>query len=320
MKRRPPRSTTLPPGARAVPASRTSHFQPQVRLLKLGVLQGSTVLADEARPPWRPSRPIPPDLARASASSPQAFTLLNSHFSNVIGGDATLLAARDAYAAALRPKHASGDPASAAAASAASASSSSAAASAAASSAWPPPPTHILLVDRGRKARHVRNLDAAVAALEQALREANRTELSVLRWRPAASLEADIAAWQRAALVVAPHGAGLSNLLFAPAGCPVIEICYDEAKGMLCPAMYAALGANLHLPYWIVSARGGYASPSGLLVDPATLLAAATQALAWRDAPGAARLAGRGGGARPPRAPPLCTNASSAHSPDIRLK
>ena len=50
----------------------------------------------------------------------------------------------------------------------------------------------------------------------------------------------------------------------------MIEICYDEVKGMLCPAMYAALGANLHLPYWIVSARGGYASPSGLLVDPAT--------------------------------------------------
>ena len=89
--------------------------------------------------------------------------------------------------------------------------------------------------------------------------------------------------WQRAALVVAPHGAGLSNMLFAPAGCPVIEICYDEVKGMICPAMYAALGANLHLPYWVVSARGGYTS--SLLVDPAILFAAATQALTWRNEP-----------------------------------
>jgi hypothetical protein len=28
-------------------------------------------------------------------------------------------------------------------------------------------------------------------------------------------------------------------------GCPVIEICYDEVRGMLCPAMYAALGSRL---------------------------------------------------------------------------
>ena len=28
-------------------------------------------------------------------------------------------------------------------------------------------------------------------------------------------------------------------------GCPVIEICYDEVRGMLCPAMYAALGTRL---------------------------------------------------------------------------
>lgn len=59
--------------------------------------------------------------------------------------------------------------------------------------------------------------------------------------------------------------------------------CYDEVKGMICPAMYAALGANLHLPYWVVSARGGYTS--SLLVDPAILFAAATQALTWQNEP-----------------------------------
>ena len=66
---------------------------------------------------------------------------------------------------------------------------------------------------------------------------------------------------------------------------------------MICPAMYAALGANLHLPYWVVTARGGYSS--GLQVDTATLLAAATQALAG-DGAGAANPPGR----PLPRAPP----------------
>ena len=72
---------------------------------------------------------------------------------------------------------------------------------------------------------------------------------------------------------------------------------------MICPAMYAALGANLHLPYWVVTARGGYGS--GLQVDTETLLAAATQALAG-DGAGSANPPGR----PLPRAQPLCTNTS----------
>lgn len=224
----------------------------RIKLMRLDSLRGATVQAEEV------------------------YTLLNSHFSNVIGGDATLRAARAAYARTV-------------------------------GSADAPPPaaaTHVLLVDRGTKARHVRNLEAAAAALEQAVRATNRTGLRVLRWRPAARVEEDIAAWQRAALVVAPHGAGLANLLFAPEGCPVIEICYDEVRGMLCPAMYAALGANLHLPYWVVTARGGYGS--GLQVDTETLLAAATQALAG-DGTGAVNPPN----GPLPRAQPLCANTSA---------
>ena len=56
------------------------------------------------------------------------------------------------------------------------------------------------------------------------------------------------------------------------------RLCYDETRGMLCPAMYAALGVNLHLPYWVITAKGGYAS--GMQVDTRTLEAAAAQALA----------------------------------------
>ena len=66
----------------------------------------------------------------------QVYTLLNSHFSNVIGGDATLRAARAAYA---RTAGGAGAP--------------------------PPAATHVLLVDRGKKPRHVRNLEATSTAL-----------------------------------------------------------------------------------------------------------------------------------------------------------
>ena len=159
----------------------------------------------------------------------------------------------------------------------------------------------MLLVDRGRKTRHVRNDDDAVAAIERALSAANRTDLKVLRWQPAAQLEEDILAWRQAALVVAPHGAGLANLIFAREGCPVIEICYDDTKGMLCPAMYAALGANLHLPYWVVTAKGGYGA--GLTVDTSTLRAAVTQALAVAPQDG-----------MPAREPPACPNATRRRS------
>ena len=47
---------------------------------------------------------------------------------------------------------------------------------------------------------------------------------------------------------------------------------------MKCPAMYAAMAANLHLPYWVVTARGGYQTP--MMADLAQLRLAVGQALA----------------------------------------
>ena len=69
----------------------------------------------------------------------QVYTLLNSHFSNVIGGDATLRAARAAYARTAGGAGGAGAP--------------------------PPAATHVLLVDRGKKPRHLRNLEATSTAL-----------------------------------------------------------------------------------------------------------------------------------------------------------
>ena len=103
---------------------------------------------------------------------------------------------------------------------------------------------------------------------------------SVVVWRPDTNLTRDIEAWRHAALVVAPHGAGLANLLFASEGTPVIEVCYDSQTArspMNCPAMYGAMALNLHLPYWVVTGAGSYTTP--MRADISQLQAAARQAL-----------------------------------------
>ena len=71
-------------------------------------------------------------------------------------------------------------------------------------------------------------------------------------------------------------------MLFAAEATPVIEICYDDyfnpnARGMFCPAMYAAMAANLHMPYWVVTGSGGYGSP--MRADLPQLRSAAGEAL-----------------------------------------
>eukprot|EP00966_Prymnesium_polylepis_P234823 5431392-Prymnesium_polylepis.1 len=85
----------------------------------------------------------------------------------------------------------------------------------------------------------------------------------------------DVAAFADAALVIAPHSAGLANLAFATEGTPVIEICYDNdnrdspshGPGHECPDMYSRLGINLGLPYWVVTGRGVHTSPIVADVD-----------------------------------------------------
>ena len=38
------------------------------------------------------------------------------------------------------------------------------------------------------------------------------------------------AAFRRAAVIIAPHGAGLANIVFASVGTPVVEICFDDTN------------------------------------------------------------------------------------------
>ena len=74
----------------------------------------------------------------------------------------------------------------------------------------------------------------------------------------------------RARAVVAPHGAGLTNMLFCRAGTPVVEIADPDYPNPNFYAMAAALG----LPYALVPARGvggGHPLHRDLSVDPAAV-------------------------------------------------
>ena len=62
--------------------------------------------------------------------------------------------------------------------------------------------------------------------------------LTVQTWVPSKEgIVNDIDLFDRAALIIAPHGAGLSNMMFASVGVPVVELCYQSKKPMQCPHM-----------------------------------------------------------------------------------
>lgn len=145
------------------------------------------------------------------------YTVVNSHFSNVMNGDVGYRTARAAYSPNGAIPNARRDT--------------------------------ILLVERqpGR-ARSLINARAVQGMLESMAAELSTklaaptatsagvatalpSPLRVVPFRPnQANMSADIEAFRHAAVVVAPHGAGLANLIFAGEGTPVIEICYDDAR------------------------------------------------------------------------------------------
>ena len=169
-------------------------------------------------------------------------------------------------------------------------------------------PSSVLVMDRGLslrldsrgKLQQERNDLAPRAFLPSAdvyhtLREAIQTSatakwFSVTPWSPSPyGIADDLAQFHRAALIVSPHGANLANIIFAPAGTPIIEICYDNNGSAVlpgvnfprffeCPPTLAMLGLNLRLPYWLLLASGTISSP--LRVDSTQLRQAVTQAIA----------------------------------------
>jgi capsular polysaccharide biosynthesis protein len=81
------------------------------------------------------------------------------------------------------------------------------------------------------------------------------------------SQEENIAIFQRAAVVVAPHGGALMNLLYANPGTHVVEIGYWGSSSMCFPSYYFSLAKKLGLDYWLVMGNGQYDSDIDCPID-----------------------------------------------------
>lgn len=86
------------------------------------------------------------------------------------------------------------------------------------------PSRRIFVSRRDAPSRHMTNEDEAIDALSHYGIE--RVELSGLGFADQVALFAECE------LVVAPHGAGLTNLIFAPATCRVVELVSDPIAHM----------------------------------------------------------------------------------------
>ena len=72
-----------------------------------------------------------------------------------------------------------------------------------------------------------------------------------------------IALFQRAKVMIGPHGAGMLNLYWMKPGSAVVEIGYDE--GMTFPEMYAEMALHSSHAYYVVKGTGSY--DGGIRVD-----------------------------------------------------
>ena len=195
------------------------------------------------------------------------YTVVNSHFSNVMNGEVGYRTARGFY-----------------------------------NPTGPVPlsrRSHVVLIDRsGKASRSLRNARQVNDLLEAKIGEHAKglagSALKLVAWKPSmGNITADIEVFRHAALIVAPHGAGLANMIFAAEGTPVIEICYDDTRVMVCPAMYGAMAVNLHMPYWVVTGSGAYGS--SLHADSRQLSFAVEEALQTVRTLRSARHGGAGG-------------------------
>lgn len=116
----------------------------------------------------------------------------------------------------------------------------------------------IVVIDRGQHKRRYVNHEKLVNELKTKysdvgyiIEEFGQSELE-------APLSSHIAMFNRAAIVIGPHGAGFSNLIFCREGTAVIELGFDSAEGMQLDEMYFQLSLGLHLRYWLVMGKGSY--------------------------------------------------------------
>ncbi|KAJ4458596.1 hypothetical protein PAPYR_5562 [Paratrimastix pyriformis] len=103
----------------------------------------------------------------------------------------------------------------------------------------PQPQREIVVIRRGGKRRVINH-----AEVMEALREQFGDTYPVVEFT-SLSLIDTINMFRRARVIVGPHGAGLTNILYTQPGTPVVEFMKDDPN-----ACYASLAANLGLPYY----------------------------------------------------------------------
>ena len=130
----------------------------------------------------------------------------------------------------------------------------------------------LLVVDRGER---VRGLNQHAHLVER-LRNTYESLGYVVEEFGSAVLDAPlhehIEMFHRAAVVIAPHGAGLSNLIFCREGTAVVEIGFDSSRGMQLDDMYFQLSLGLRLRYWLIMGRGSYVGRIDANVDDVLLV------------------------------------------------
>jgi hypothetical protein len=76
--------------------------------------------------------------------------------------------------------------------------------------------------------------------------------------------------FRRARVIVAPHGAGMMNIMWSSPGTHVVEIGYTT--GMTLPEMYAEMSLHLEQRYWICKGHGDYTAPIHVDMDDFTYI------------------------------------------------
>lgn len=114
----------------------------------------------------------------------------------------------------------------------------------------------ILVIQRKRDARRLTNHLQLLFALEQ---EFPTHQVRV--FDASGPLSTHIDQFRKARVVIAPHGAGLANVVFCSPGTTVIELGFDSTKYMDMDNMYFKVANGLELDYWMIMAHGDYKSP-----------------------------------------------------------
>ena len=114
----------------------------------------------------------------------------------------------------------------------------------------------LVLIDRSdRSARTCKNHDQ----LRETLQMKYKGGLEIVNFVGTAMTQAENEAlFQRAAIVVGPHGGAFMNLMYALEGTHVVEIGYWGSSSMCFPSYYMTMAKKLGLNYWLIMANGEY--------------------------------------------------------------